>query len=130
MPTVLSIALFLVGISLIHLLLGLRRAARNVGSVRSVLRNNQLIKFPVTFACSKLPGPFFFFSPTSIPGYLLSRVVRQIPYLHPGSSWEFRNKYEGMGVSQTTHGELSETHSYTDFAAAGRDAFSVVAFLA
>ena len=27
-------------------------------------------------------------------------------------------------------GELSETHSYTDFAAAGQDAISMVAFLA
>jgi hypothetical protein len=129
MPTVLSIALSLVSLFLIHLLLGLRNAARNVGSVRFGLQNNQLIKFPATFACSKLPGPFFFFSPTSIPGYLLSRVVRQIPYLHPGNAWEMRNKYEGTGVSQTTHRKLSEMHSYTDFAAVGRDAFSVVAFI-
>jgi hypothetical protein len=130
MPTVLSIVLSLVGLFLIHLLLGLRRAARNVGSVWLGLRNTQLINLPVTFACSKLSGPFFFFSPLSIPGHLLSRVFRQIPYLHPGDSWALRKKYEGTGVRQTTHGELSETHSYTDFAATGRDAFSVVAFLA
>ena len=83
----------------------------------------------MTFACSKLPGPIFLFNPVSIPGYLLSRVVRQIRYLHPGSSWAFTKKYEGAGVSQTTYGELTETHSYAEFAAAGRDAFSVVGFL-
>jgi len=77
MPTVLSIVLSLVGLFLIHLLLGLRRVARNVG---------------------KLSGPFFFFSPVSIPGHLLSRVVREIPYLHPGDSWVLRKKYEGTGV--------------------------------
>ena len=32
-------------------------------------------------------------------------------------------------VRQKTHGELFETHSYTEFAAAGRDAFSMVTFL-
>jgi hypothetical protein len=129
MPTVLSIVLSLVALFLIHLLLGLRRALRNVGSVRFGLRNNQLIRFPVTFACSKLPGLFFFFGPASTPGYLLSRVIRQIPYLHPGNSWALRNKYEGMGGLQTTHRELSEMHPYTDFAAVGWDAFSVVAFI-
>ncbi len=57
------------------------------------------VDLPVTFACSKLSGgPFFFFSPLSIPGYLLSRVIRQIPYLHMGNSWALKNKYEGMGV--------------------------------
>ena len=56
--------------------------------------------------CSKLSGGlFFFFSPLSTPGYLLSRMVRQIPYLHLGNSWAHRNKYEGTGVSQTMHGE-------------------------
>jgi hypothetical protein len=47
-----------------------------------------------------------------------------------GNAWPLRNKYEGMGVSQRTRGELSETHSYADFAAAGQDAISVVCFFA
>ena len=61
-------------------------------------RNNQLTNLPVTFACSNLSGPFFFFTPLSIPGYVLYRMFRKIPYLHPGNSWTLRTKYEGMGV--------------------------------
>ena len=102
MPTVLSIVLSLVGLFLIQyvirLLLGLQRVARNVGLVWFGLQNNQLINPPVTFDCSKLSGPFFFFPPLSIPGHLLSQVAWEIPYLHSGKAWVLRKKYEGMSV--------------------------------
>ena len=64
----------------------------------------------------------------TVPGHLLSRVARQVPYLHPGNSWVLGEKYEGTGARQTTHSVLSATHFYTEFTAVGRDACSMVAF--
>jgi hypothetical protein len=55
-------------------------------------------------------------------------VVPQIPYLHGGSSWTLRSKHGGTGARKTTQGGLSEIHSYTDFVAAGQDAFALVGF--
>ena len=63
-----------------------------------VSRNNWLINLPMTFAFRNLSGYFFFFGPLSVPGRLLSRVVRQIPYLHLGSAWTLRKKYGGVYV--------------------------------
>jgi hypothetical protein len=47
MLTVLSVVLSLFGLFFVHLLLGLRRAARDVGSVGFRPRNNRLIHFRV-----------------------------------------------------------------------------------
>jgi hypothetical protein len=54
MPTVLSIVLSLLGLFLIRLLLGLRRAAHGVGSVLFRPRNDHLINVRVTFAAASL----------------------------------------------------------------------------
>ncbi|KAH9998648.1 cytochrome P450 [Russula vinacea] len=89
MPTVLPVVLSLFALFLIQLLLGLRRVARNVGN---------------------LPGPFFLFSLDSVPGILIARIVRPIPYLNPGTTWMQSKKYD-------------------EFAATGKDAVSMVSSL-
>jgi hypothetical protein len=48
--------------------------------------------------CSKLSGPFFLLSPLSVEGYLVARMVRQIPYLHAGTRWALGGKHEGTGA--------------------------------
>jgi hypothetical protein len=83
---ILSIGFLLFGIVFIHLLLRLRRVARDVGN---------------------LSGPFFIFNPLSVVGYLVARVVPQIPYLHAGKVWALGKKHE-------------------DFVTAGQDAFALM----
>ena len=55
-------------------------------------------------------------------------MVPQIPYLHAGTRWALGKKHEGT-CTRHDAGQLSDTHSYTDFATAGQDAFALVAFL-
>jgi len=73
MPTFLSIVLPLFGLFLIHLLLGIRRVARNVGN---------------------LSGLFFLLDPLSAVGYMIAQAVGQIPYLLLGSTWGLSKKHE------------------------------------
>ncbi|KAN0103584.1 cytochrome P450 monooxygenase [Russula decolorans] len=86
MPTVKSILLSVFGIFLLQLLPGLRRVARNVGN---------------------LSGLFFLFSPLSTIGFMIARMIRQIPYIHVGNTWALKRKHE-------------------DFTIAGQDAISVI----
>jgi hypothetical protein len=97
MPIILSIVFSLVGLYILHLLLGLKRAARNVELVLIFFlsRHNYWLLIKLCYFYSNLSGLFFFFSPLSVPGYLLARTVRHIPYLHAGSSWAARRKHEG-----------------------------------
>ena len=50
------------------------------------------------FFCSKLAGPFFLLSPLSVEGFLVARMVRQIPYLHAGTRWALGGKHEGTSA--------------------------------
>ncbi|KAF8493430.1 hypothetical protein F5888DRAFT_822672 [Russula emetica] len=86
MLTPLSVVLSLFALFLVQILLGLRSVARNVGN---------------------LPGPFYLFDLHSVPGQLIARLARPIPYLNPGTTWMLSKKYE-------------------EFAAAGRDAVSLI----
>lgn len=94
MATVLSIVLSLFGLFLVYLLLGLRRVARDVRSVRFRPQNylNNLV------TSSGLSGLFFFLDPFSLVGYLTARVARRIPYLLAGSTWSLSRKYEGTST--------------------------------
>ena len=94
MLTVLSVVLSLFGLIFVHLLLGLRRAARDVGSVGPRPRNNRLIHFRVAF--SNLSGPFFLFHPLSALGFLTGQMVWKIPYLNAGNAWGHNEKHDGM----------------------------------
>ncbi|KAH9998659.1 cytochrome P450 [Russula vinacea] len=78
MPTVLSFVSPLFGLFLVHLLLGLRRVARDVGN---------------------LSGPFLLFRPLSIVGFLVARVVPRIPYLHAGTRWALGKKHEDFATA-------------------------------
>ena len=126
MPTFLSIVLYLFGLFLIHLLLGVRRVARNAGSVWLWLRNIQLVNRDF---CSNLHSVFFLLNPLSAVGFLMAQVVGQIPYLLLGATWALNMKHEGTGAWSTVQGKLFETHT-TVFAMAGQDAFAMVGFLA
>jgi hypothetical protein len=102
MPIILFTVFSLVGLYLLHFLLGLKSAARNVGSVlHFYLKIAQLraVDQVLCYFYSNLPGLFYFFSPLSVPGYILARTVRHVPYLHVGSSWVARRKYEGANAS-------------------------------
>jgi hypothetical protein len=91
---------------------------------------NHISYQPSSHFCSNLSGPFFLFSPLSTVGILVARMIRQIPYLHMGSTWALGGKHEGAGTRQTMQEKLTETHSQTDFVTAGQDALALVAFLA
>jgi hypothetical protein len=94
MPTVLSIVLSLFGLFLLHLLLGVRRVARDVGSVViSILKYP--VDQPLSNLCSNLSGPFFLFDPLSDVGFLIARIFGHIPYLLVGGTWAPGGKYEG-----------------------------------
>ena len=56
-------------------------------------------------------------------------MVRRIPYILVGRTWTLLRKHEGTGACQTMQGGLSEAQFYTDFVAAGQDAFAIVHFL-
>ena len=98
MPTVLSILLPLFGIFSIRLLLALRKVAHDVGSVCFRPRNDgHLFNLSTTF-CSNLSGPFFFFSPLSVVGYLAAQMVGHIPFVLQGSTRSLGRKHEGTGA--------------------------------
>ena len=97
MPTLLSIVFSLLVLFFIRLLLGLLRVAHDVGSVWFLLRNGHMFNLPATF-CSCLSGPFFLFSPLSSVGYLIARIVGQIPYVLQGSTRMLDSKHEGTGA--------------------------------
>ena len=46
---------------------------------------------------SNLSGPRYLFYPESVPGHLIARIARPVPYLNMGTSWTLSRKYEGMG---------------------------------
>ncbi|KAN0113946.1 hypothetical protein V8E52_007254 [Russula decolorans] len=75
---VLSVVLSLFGLFFVHLLLGLRRAARDVGN---------------------LSGPFFLFHPLSALGFLLGQTVRKIPYLSAGNAWGLNEKHDDFATA-------------------------------
>lgn len=97
MPIVLSFILSLLGLFLLQTLLGLRRVARNVGSVYFRPQNDHLINLGVNFG-SNLSGPYFLFSLESLPGQLIARIVRPIPYLNMGTTWMLSKKHQGTGA--------------------------------
>lgn len=56
-----------------------------------------LINLRIIFFNS-LSGPFFFFNPISVIGFVIARVVPQIPYLHAGTRWALGKKHDGKGL--------------------------------
>ena len=77
---------------------------------------------------SNLSGLFFLLDPRSAVGFMIARVVGEIPYILLGFTWGLSKKHEGTDTSQTVQGKLSEIRT-TAFATAGQDAFAMVDFL-
>jgi hypothetical protein len=55
-----------------------------------------LVDLPPNYFCSNLSGQFFLFNPLSAVGTMIGRILPQTPYLHVGSTWALKRKYEGV----------------------------------
>ena len=71
-----------------------------------------------------IPGVYYLFNPISLPGRLISRIVPPVRYLSMGTAWALNTKHKG--TANDNRRTLSNTHSHTEFAAAGQDAIAVV----
>ena len=75
-------------------------------------------------ADSNLPGLYYLICPSSAAGRLFSRIVPPVRYLSVGAAWALNTKHKG--TANDNRRMLSNTHSHTEFAAAGQDAIAVV----
>lgn len=130
MPTVLSLVLSLFAIFLVQLLLRLRKVVRSFRSVcfPSPSRPIWSTSGSRHHFGSNLSGPFFLFRPDSVPGQLVMRIARPVPYLNMGKTWLLSKKYEGTGPLTIVRGNaIREVFLFSiDFAAAGQDVAALV----
>jgi hypothetical protein len=125
MYSVLLVLLSLLGLYLLQSLLEFRRVIRSVGWVPWPFQPNNNI---TESSFGSLSGPRVLITPLSSLAQLTRLALPPFRYAIPESSWIINNGNRGRDM-QPVQEITCESWSYTDFVAAGYDAFAMVRLL-